>query len=243
MYIYLWFIKKEMSAEFDKFAHDYAAAMDNPLKKISGKTQDDFLWPKVNLMLDFENIGSNSEMRVLDFGCGTGDFLKLLSSVRPNWSLEGTDISLGMLEEANRRFLQANSPIPRLFLAESLLQQDQYDIIIASCVFHHIPPADWKKNFEIIAKLLKPKGQFFLFEHNPWNPFTQLIVKTSKIDENAVLLSSRKALSIIKKSGFHTINIQYFMFLPPKLVFSKKIDWAFRKIPLGAQYFISAALV
>jgi hypothetical protein len=45
-----------MSAEFDKFAHNYAAAMDNPLKKISGKTQDDFLWPKVNLMLNFKII-------------------------------------------------------------------------------------------------------------------------------------------------------------------------------------------
>jgi SAM-dependent methyltransferase len=231
-----------MSAEFDKFAHNYAAAMDNPLKKISGKTQDDFLWPKVNLMLEFKNIGCNSKMRVLDFGCGSGDFLRLLSSARPNWSLEGTDISSGMLEEANRRFLQAKGPIPKLFLSESLLNQDQYDIIIASCVFHHIPPADWEKNFDIIAKLLKPKGHFFLFEHNPWNPLTQLIVKTSKIDQNAVLLSSRKALSIIKKAGFNTLNIQYFMFLPPKLIFSKKIDCAFREIPLGAQYFISAAL-
>lgn len=42
-----------MSKQFDKFAVGYDAAMSNPLKRISGKNQDDFLRPKIRKMLDF----------------------------------------------------------------------------------------------------------------------------------------------------------------------------------------------
>jgi len=228
-----------VSKEFDQFADGYDAAMNNPLKRISGKNQDDFLRPKIRKMLDF--LGDRSSpTRLLDFGCGTGDFLRLLHEERPDWTLDGVDISPGMVDEARRRLQSHQIKDIQLYVSETLEGLKDYDIATASCVFHHIPPSEWLANFEKIYHVLGNGGLLFLFEHNPWNPATQLIVKTAEIDKHAILMPSSLSRQCIQKAGFSILNLSYFLYLPPRLPFAAQADHLLGHLPFGAQYFIAA---
>jgi len=226
-----------MSAEFDEFASGYDAAMDHPLKKISGADQDDFLRPKVARLLEML-AQSIENVKFLDFGCGTGDFLRLLCGERADWQLEGTDISEAMLDEARKK-----SPVMRsvrLFPISELGHAPTYDVIAATCVFHHIPPAMWVENFSRVLQLLKPGGRFYLFEHNPWNPLTQVVVRMAEIDRNAVLLSAPTARRCMREAGFTGMRTEYLMFAPPRLGIARGVDGLLRNVPMGAQYVVEA---
>jgi SAM-dependent methyltransferase len=226
-----------MSAEFNNYAPGYDAAMSNPLKRISGASQDDFLRPKVAKLLEML-AESTENVKFLDFGCGTGDFLRLLRGERADWQLEGTDISEAMLEEAQKKSSVMRSV--RLFPTSELGLAPTYDVIAATCVFHHIPPAMWVENFSRMRQLLKPHGRFFLFEHNPWNPLTQVVVRMAEIDRNAVLLSAPTARRCMREAGFTGMRTEYLMFAPPRLGFARGVDDLLRKVPMGAQYVVEA---
>lgn len=225
--------------EFDTFADGYDAAMSNPLKKVSGSNQDDFLRPKIELLCHAVG-GVKPDFRVLDFGCGAGDMLRLLGEAKPGWQLEGSDVSAGMLAEARAKFSAWKIPCPELFTVDQLSSRQPYDLIFASCVFHHIPPAEWLANAQQLHKSLKPDGKCIIFEHNPWNPFTQIIVRTSPIDENAILLSAPKMGRVLQSAGFGSADVRYFLFFPPRLGGLHKLEGYLGRVPLGAQYCLTA---
>jgi trans-aconitate methyltransferase len=228
-----------MKKEFDVYADGYDAAMSNPLKKVTGSNQDAFLRPKIDLLR--RTVGEKKRaFRVLDFGCGTGDMLRLLKEVEPTWQLEGTDVSSGMLAKAKTKFSDWNVPCPELYITDQLSSKKPFDLIFASCVFHHIPPAEWIMNAEKIRESLNSGGKCVIFEHNPWNPFTQIIVRTSPIDKNARLLSASTMSRVLESAGLVVEKSNYFLFFPPKLSSLQKIEDSLQSIPLGAQYCLTA---
>ncbi len=54
----------------------------------------------------------------------------------------------------------------------------KFDLVIASCVFHHIPPQDRQTAIRYCYSRLNEGGQFIIFEHNPINPVTRHLVNT-----------------------------------------------------------------
>ncbi len=227
-----------MPEEFDRHAENYNAGIDNPLKSLSASGQEDFWRIKKELLLQcLPKAWMDAPLSVLDYGCGACDFLDMLQAARPSWTVSGCDVSPKMLEEAARKFqgrpwlgrLKAVSP-------EEPLPEGAFDLISAVCVFHHIPPAAWPAALEKIVRALKPGGVFFMFEHNPWNPCTSYIVKTSPIDENAVMLSSRVAARLLAGSGLSKVSLDYFLFFPPRLKALSAFEKGLRWLPLGGQY-------
>lgn len=93
--------------------------------------------------------------RVLDFGCGTGIFTKVLRSALPNWEVTGTDISAEALERARMR-----SPECRFFhlsACEALL--GRVDLVFSHHVLEHV--YDLHATARTLANLLTPSGAMF----------------------------------------------------------------------------------
>ena len=117
--------------EFDNYAADYSAGMENPVKKMMAGSALDFLRPKVALL---KKMVANPEanFKLLDFGCGSGDFLSLVAAECPSWNLYGSDISEEMMNEARKRY-GADGRGVSLMPMDEALGAHKYDFIKSIC--------------------------------------------------------------------------------------------------------------
>ena len=226
-------------AEFDKYAPAYDAGMDNAAKRWAGDSAQDYLHPKLNLLLE-KYVNPDNKIDYLDFGCGTGEFLSLVNARCPHWHIEGCDISSEMLQTCKRRWPLLNQRA-RLWVADSQsFPLSKYNLITAVCVFHHIPPHELDDCVARLIKALRPGGSLILIEHNSWNPVTRWVVAHTEIDKNATLLSPRFARKLFKSHGLTTRRFDSFMYFPPRWKTIVKLERLFTRIPLGGQYMMEA---
>ena len=176
-------------------------------------------------------------VRVLDVGCGVGLTDQLLKAHLPH--LVGVDISSKSLDLARLRnpeiayYHSADDKLP--FVGAS------FDVVFAMCVWHHVPPDMWTTFLSELSRVLVNKGLLLVYEHNPWNPLTRLVVSRCAFDEDAVLVSPFQAARKVRQAGFGEINTDYLLFLPFKSRIIHRFEAAvFRKIPVGAQYALCA---
>jgi len=225
------------NAEFDKFSSNYNAGFDHSLKSLAASNQEDYWNIKIDVLLRYLSQDNTKSMGVLDYGCGSADFLRLLAARCPGWNLNGCDISEGMLQEAKKRLAECRHSFNLWHDTPGApLPENNYDLITAVCVFHHIPPDQWLSSAEKIYKALKPGGMFVMFEHNPWNPLTNHIVKKAEIDRNAVLLSSRQSACLLKAAGFVDLKVRHFLFFPIKYKCLSAFEKYLSTVPIGGQY-------
>src|SRR5262249_29996428 len=90
----------------------------------------------------------------------------------PNAEIVGCDPSAESLVVARRE-----NPDCRFTSMDELGTDAKFDLVIASCVFHHIPPQDRQMAIRYCYSRLKEGGHFVIFEHNPINPVTRHLVK------------------------------------------------------------------
>ena len=89
-----------------------------------------------------------------------------------------------------------------------------FDLSIAICVLHHVPPADWLGFIREMTRVIRPGGAVCIIEHNPLNPLTQLSVRRCEFDRDAVLLSARRTARLMAQAGLREIDSRYFLLLP-----------------------------
>ncbi len=197
--------KDNEKSEFDNFAESYKDELNHPIRNIIGGEEDVFLKIKAEWFLrhlqyrPLKYLSTFDEIKLLDYGCGNGGFLRSLKILNFPGEIEGCDISGKMLEEAAKLWDSSKQLKLQLILDHCTdFPDNTYDIIVAVCVFHHISPPKRTKVLEEIHRILKPNGRFFLFEHNPINPLTQWIVRQTPMDKNAVLLNKKTVLKSVK---------------------------------------------
>ncbi|KKU81366.1 MAG: hypothetical protein UY10_C0059G0002 [Microgenomates group bacterium GW2011_GWA2_47_8] len=127
-----------------------------------------YKWPIVKKLLP-----PNSQLKLLDFGCGTGHLLKEVVKIRPDYRIYGVDISTKALEVAKTRvprgvfrFVSNDQHIP--------FPNNSFDIILALDVLEHI--YDTKTVFTELARVLKPNGMLIITV--PYNGKLKLILAT-----------------------------------------------------------------
>jgi len=101
-------------------------------------------------------------VNLLDVGCGAGNYaLKMLTKL-PDLNCTLLDLSKHMLDRASKRALEVTTGKVTTIqgdIREIELQEDHYDIILASAVLHHLrEDADWELVFSKLFKALSPGG-------------------------------------------------------------------------------------
>lgn len=226
---------------FDDYAKAYSGGMEVFPKKALGGTQDAYLLIKAKwLLMDLARNPlrcPEPEIRLLDFGCGTGNMIRILQALGFSGRIEGCDVSEAMLAEAAGRW---DSPaVPPLHLCtidQTPFPSHSFDLIIASSVFHHIAPHLREKVLAEIDRIIRPEGRFVVFEHNPRNPLTRYVVSRTPIDKDAVLLTSLEMTEAMKGLGFVGLRTHYLMFFPPILAPFRRLERFLEWLPLGGQY-------
>jgi tRNA (cmo5U34)-methyltransferase len=104
--------------------------------------------------------------RILDLGCGAGNFtLRILQEVHP-LECHLADLSRPMLDRARERLRAAG--VTNVFSYQGDLRHldfapESFDCILAAAVFHHLrEEGDWAKVFALVHRWLKPSGSLYV---------------------------------------------------------------------------------
>ena len=225
-------------AEFDKFADEYRAVHAANIRS-SGETPEYFAEYKiVDVARQLTGMGI-SPNRILDFGAGVGSSVPYIRRHLPGASLTCLDVSEKSLRLAASRFEREADF--QLFDGHSIPFPDSsFDVAFTACVFHHVEASEHDSLLREIRRVLRPRGAFFLFEHNPLNPLTVRTVNACPFDENAILIRASVMCKRLDEAGFSTIKRRYRIFFPRALKLLRGLERMLHWCPLGAQYYISA---
>lgn len=220
--------------DFDKYAETYNQLLDEQLRFFDDNGEY-FSEYKVKIV---KNLIRTQPQKILEYGCGVGRNIKHLVTYFPDAQVSGCDVS-----EKSLSIAQKNNPEQDFFPIndkELELRRNTYNLIFISCVFHHIQPQLRKQTTNIIADLLKPGGELFIFEHNPFNPVTRHIVNNCVWDRDAILLKPAETVELVTTTGLKLVRKNYTLFLPGFLNRFRSIEKYFAYLPLGGQYFVQA---
>lgn len=222
---------------FDGVANKYSETIDQSLGKF-GASHDFFTRHKARLIARLLGArGRNpADMDLLDVGCGIGQIHDLIG---PTFrSVTGVDVSSASIEQAQARFSQHSYSA---YDGDRLPFPDgSFDLTMAICVFHHVPPAQWQALAADMLRVLRPGGFALVIEHNPWNPVTRRIVNTCPIDRDAVLLTRGTTSGLFRNAGAAQVTARSVLSVPPKNDALMSLDGWFGLLPLGAQYWCLA---
>jgi len=163
--------------------------------------------------------------RVVDLGCGSGVFTRLLDDLNLNCS--GLDISYEMMargRESNPNLGFVSGDIESLpYRSESL------DGIILSGVLHHLP--DPMPCAQEVFRVLKPNGVFVAFDPNRLNPFMWLYRDWSSplysrvgVTQNERPLTETEITPVFTEAGF-SVSTHYVSGLQFDHVASSRLRW------------------
>jgi SAM-dependent methyltransferase len=170
---------------------------------------------------------------VLDFGCGIGRSMPHLRELFPDADIVGCDPSSDSLAIGRNE-----NPTCRFVTMDELGTDTKFDLVIASCVFHHIAPAERQEAMRYCYDHLKQGGHFVIFEHNPINPVTKHLVKNCPFDADAVLLTMRETIDRMRKAQFNVAETAYCLFFPEPLAALRPLEKYLGWLPMGGQYFV-----
>ena len=192
--------------------------------------------------------GLRPGMKVLEIGCGTGNFTELFLSSGCN--IIAVDISPDLLSKAENRGLPASQVRFMAMRFEDAESMGPFDAIIGSSVLHHLEvPVALSKIFDI----LRSGGRISFAEPNLLNPQVYMERKFShwkrfsyvSPDETAFV---RKRLQrLLDSVGFVDIRITPFDWLHPStprflIPLLKTMGTAFEKTPLLKEFSGSLAI-
>jgi predicted TPR repeat methyltransferase len=103
---------------------------------------NDYVYPIRVAEKAVEILGDSASIEVVDVGCGTGALGSLLGELRPNWEIDGVDISLQMLTVAATKVRSDGLAVYRDLLDADLTKpiqfaKNHFDLIVSSGVFTH----------------------------------------------------------------------------------------------------------
>lgn len=187
-----------------------------------------------------KNIPSGKKINaVLDFGCGVGDATVLLKKYFPQAAITGNDTAAEALKYAREKNSD-NSTIQYIEIKDFAIK-NEFDLCFVNGVFHHIPLDQRVGAAKMIYDALKPGGMFALFENNPLNPGTKMVMSRIPFDKDAITLVPSETRKLLESTGFKIkIKPRFLFYFPKALGFLRPLERLFVHVPLGAQYYFLA---
>lgn len=230
-------------AEFDDYAAEYQGGLDNPIKRMMGSSPDQFIAVKARWLLRREPQLLTGGLSLLDYGCGVGSLMRVLTGMGVKASFTGCDISTGMLRQVEKRWPPALGAPPELAAQEGArtpFADGRFDIATISAVLHHVPLDERPAVYAELGRVLKPGGRLYVFEHNPRNPLVRHVIARTPIDRNAILLDAGEVRHGLLDAARYELDTDYLMFMPPGIAVLRGLDRLLTWLPAGAQYVVAA---
>lgn len=219
-------------AEFDEYADNYDAALERGIS-LSGEDKDYFARRRMEWLRHSLHGLTDHPLRVMDFGCGSGTATPFFFEVLGASFVLGVDTSAKSLDVARRQYGSDRTEFQPI---------DQYqpsgtiDLVYCNGVFHHIPPGDRAKALGRIWDSLIPGGAFAVWENNPLNPGTRLVMSRIPFDRDAVTLTAREARRMLQARGFEVLRTDHLFIFPRVLKRLRAVEAMLSSLPFGAQY-------
>lgn len=227
-----------MADDFGFYARQYRDII-NRSSRISGEKYEFFIRLRVSLMRHRLNKAGAclGLRRILDFGCGIGAAGEILEAEFPQAEIVGIDPSEESIIEARRLGLRRTE-----FMhgeGEALpLPEDSVDLLYSNGVLHHIHPEKRLAVLREFCRVVRPNGNIFLFENNPFNPLIMRAMRRFPLDADAQVLAAGELAGLLKDGGFSVLKTGYYFLFPHLLRFLRWSEPLFERLPLGAQYFV-----
>jgi SAM-dependent methyltransferase len=218
-------------AYFDEFAADYDAALGQGLS-VTGEEKDYFAHGRIAWLARCLRTLGERPRHVLDYGCGTGSSSKLALDLLGPESVVGVDNSARSVEIARQVHgtLNFDFLLPGDYPAEEKL-----DLVYCNGVFHHIPRDQRAEAVQYIFDRLKPGGLFSLWENNPWNLGTRLVMSRIPFDRDAITLDCFEARRLLR-SRFEIVRTDFLFIFPRVLSKLRAVEPYLSQLPLGGQF-------
>lgn len=104
--------------------------------------------------------------RVLDVGCGAGNYALKLLEVLPDVDVDLVDLSRPMLDRALDRVRAVARGSVRAHQAdirELALEAERYDVIVSAATLHHLrADEEWEHVYTKLHRALRPGGSFWI---------------------------------------------------------------------------------
>ena len=191
-------IKDDSSRRFDGWSKKYDRSLLQFL--IFRRSHNMFI---SNIMHDVRKV------RILDVGCGTGEFAMKLKSYKEDANVYGLDISPHMINIAKAKF---NGEIDfKIGDVEKMPYEDDYfDYLTCSHSFHHYPHK--KKAVREMFRILKPKGKIMIIDGCKDSLLGRVIfdVIVTAHEKGVHHLHSSQFARILEETGFRNITQEIF---------------------------------
>jgi SAM-dependent methyltransferase len=223
-----------MKSAFDDYAGTYDSALRRGLS-LSGESKEYFAHERVRwLAARLSDLGVHPA-HVLDYGCGTGGTSPELVEHLAAQMVVGVDASRQSLDIARK--VHAD---PRLqFKTMSEIEPSgQFDVAYCNGVFHHVEPEQRLDALGYVHRSLSAGGYFGLWENNPWNPGTRLVMRRIPFDRDAKLLSPPHARRLLTRAGFDVLRTDFLFLFPRVLSALRPLEGRLARLPAGAQYMV-----
>ncbi len=205
-------MKTDNSKDYLKLLQEEQQRSDNHAKKIWERTQTAYA---VNHIYRFQNseileqINIDRGTRLLEVGCGIGNFLK--EAVDKSSRVFGVDLGHFNSKQAhiNTRYKAKVAVADGKFLP---FKPASFDIVVAKGIIHHL--VDPSGVFSGIHRVLKPGSRFVIFEGDPQAMYRRLILGIADlcgiIHEVTQFrhLTSDEIAALLYKTGFRKVKIK-----------------------------------
>ena len=220
---------------FDEFVDTYEEACGRGLS-LSGESRDYFARQRVALTKRL-CAAAPPPRRVMDFGCGLGHTTPYLADAFPQSQIIGVDTSAGAMAAAQKRYASASTGFTT---PDGRIEPESISLVYSNGTFHHIEPPDREREVRRIVAWLVRGGLFALWENNPWNLGTRLVMKRIPFDRDAKLLSYLNAARLLETSGLRMRGVSSHFYFPSWLKPLRRLEPRLERVPLGAQYRVLA---
>jgi SAM-dependent methyltransferase len=223
---------------FDRYASEYDAHLEKGIK-LSGEGREFFALGRLEAVKAFLAGAQIQPQRVLEFGCGTGANLAVIRDLWPGAEVAGVDTSRESLAVARARL---SSRSVRLLSAEEWVEgaAGGFDWVFCNGVFHHIAPADQDAAVTFVRGCLRPGGLFTLFDNNPFNPGTHLVMRRIPFDRDARMINPYRLQTRLRRLGFERVSCRFLFVFPRPFSALRRLERPLERWPFGAQYGIFA---
>jgi SAM-dependent methyltransferase len=230
--------ESDPAPSFDRHADSLEAQCAEGLA-VSGESKEFFARGRIECLRSWlEKEGIPAPRRVLDYGCGVGDATAVLGEVFPEAKVEGVDPSSRCIERANERYGSERVSFSVLAADSGGPVLEAADVVHVNGVLHHVKVAERPRFAAELAGRLAPEGVLALFENNPFNPGTRLVMSRIPFDRDAVRSSPRATRRLLGGAGLEPLATRYLFVFPRFLRMLRPLERWLSRVPLGAQYVV-----